>query len=57
VELVELVEVLVFYAKSTNDDKNTEIHLCLGIKIYTRIMKSEKAFSKELGCIVLPVNL
>jgi copper chaperone len=36
-------------AKPTNDDKNTDIHLCLGIKIYTRIMKTEKTFFKVVG--------
>ena len=48
-EVAEVVEVLIFYAKATNDDKNTEIHLCLEIKIYTRIMKTEKAFFKVVG--------
>ena len=48
--MVEVLEVLICYcSKATNDDKNTEIHLCLGLKIYTHIMKSEKAFFRVVG--------
>ena len=48
--MVEVLEVLICYcSKATNDDKNTEIHLCLGLKIYTRIMKTDKAFFKVVG--------
>jgi copper chaperone len=47
---VAVVAVLICYcSEATNDNKDTEIHLCLGLKIYTRIMKTEKAFFKVVG--------